>query len=247
MSTNQPQDYLRQKASLFLESEFAFYAIESGLAVLEQNRMYASRPYHFVWMLLLANGFERLLKVVLCLETLQRTNAFPNKKQLKAFSHDLVQLDQRLQQTCFQASYLATAQGAADYAWLSNDPVMRELLLLLRDFAVADRYMFMDQIGEPKAPAHEWPKQRWEEIEALAVPGATWNLPQEEEHAIKRQRTNVLKAHIEQYTRAIARLFVHGQLGSLGRSMITSADNHFWQLDDAQLGTHQYRIGEREK
>jgi len=87
-----PVDLIQQKMALLQEAEIALYAIETGLGQLAKNRPYAPKPYYFGRFILLSTGFERLMKVIICLHEFETAGQFPTKKALKSIGHDLTTL-----------------------------------------------------------------------------------------------------------------------------------------------------------
>lgn len=231
---------IRQKTSLLHETEVAFYAIEAGLAALEHNHPYAPKPYYFAWYLLLATGFERLMKIVVCLHTFDVTGAFPPRRVLQYdIGHDILRLRDAIVTRCYTSEYCQHTQGHDDWQFITHDPVFESLLHALNDFAKRDRYLFMNQISDP-ALGHEWPKLRWEEIERIALSDALYfRLLTDNYHELARQATQAIKGCIERFVRAIARLFRSGKLGNLAEIQL-SLINEFLNISDAQLGTKVY-------
>ncbi len=72
---------------LMEELDVSVATIETGLAELQRSRPYRTR--HFVFLLLLATGVERLMKIVLHLRTLETTGAFLSRDaMIKRYGHD---------------------------------------------------------------------------------------------------------------------------------------------------------------
>lgn len=59
--------------------------------------------------------------------------------------------------------------GKADDAFITDAPLLNELLLVLSDFAQSDRYIFMNGVSDPKI-GREWLKIRWEGLERATMP-----------------------------------------------------------------------------
>jgi hypothetical protein len=78
-----PQGLIQQKISLLQEAEIALYSIETGLGQLAKNRPYAPKPYYFGWFILLSMGFERLMKIIICLHEFETNGSFPSRRFLQ--------------------------------------------------------------------------------------------------------------------------------------------------------------------
>lgn len=230
-------DEVTRGLSLIQELDVSVLTIEAGLAELQAS--VPGRPRHFVFLLLLATGIERLAKVVLHLRAMERDGKpLPPAvmRPGKGYGHDLVRLVDAVVDQCFTPEHLARPVAVQDRDFLRHDPLFRSMLSLLSDFATNSRYVYMDGISDP-ASRTEPPARRWDELERSATAP--------EEHArlyatgdvaaAKRHATGVLAARIERFVRAVARLFVFGALGSLGRQVSTELAPYY-RLDDDQLG-----------
>ena len=237
---SQTQTLIQQKLALLQEAEIALYSIETGLGQLTKNIQYAPKPYYFSWFLLLSTGFERLMKIVICLHEFEVTGAFPTRQFMKKnMGHSLVNLRDEIIQRCYTPMYLSKVFAQDDINFLSNNAVISLILNALNDFATQDRYMFMNQISEPTI-GREWPKGRWEEIErAILSDEVYYHLQQSDYPELKRQANKLTQAHIEKFTRAIARLFVFGNLGDLAANQYALISG-FLRLDDSNLGIKKY-------
>ena len=237
---NNMQALVQQKLALIQEAEIALYSIESGLGHLAKNRPYAPKPYYFAWYILLSTGFERLLKILICLHEFETTGAFPTRRFLqRTMRHDLRTLRDEVVRRCYVSPYLNRDFAQDDRNFLSNDVLLAHILSALNDFATEDRYMFMNKISEPSL-GREWPKGRWEEIERIALSDEVfYRLLQDDYQELVRQANRITQAHIERFTRALTRLFVFGNLGDLARSQYALIAE-FVRLEDSELGCRTY-------
>jgi hypothetical protein len=236
-----PQQLIRQKGAFILEADIAFYTIEAGLAAIDKNRPYAPKPYYFLWFSLLSTGFERLMKLIICLHEFEQNGAFPTRRFQRQMGHNLVALRNEIVARCFTPTYCASVAGQEDYQFITSNNVINAILSAIDDFAREDRYMFMDNITDP-AIGREWPKRRWEEIERFALSVPVYDHLLMHDHAERCRRANVMmKAHVEQFVRALARLFIHGNLGDLARSQFVQVMEYI-RIDDADLGRKTYQL-----
>ena len=110
------QALIQQKIALIQEAEIALYSIESGLGHLAKNRPYAPKPYYFAWFILLSTGFERLLKILICLHEFETTGVFPSRRFLQhTMRHDLLTLRDEVVRRCFVPPYLDRNFAQDDY------------------------------------------------------------------------------------------------------------------------------------
>jgi hypothetical protein len=233
---------VQRKLSLLQEAEIALYTVEAGLANLDKNMPYAPKPYYFVWYLLLSTGFERLMKIVICMHEFETTGSFPTNRFLRVtMGHNLIALRDEVVKRCYTTDYLSNSFAQEDYNFVTDDNLLTYILKTLSDFAERDRYMFMDRISNPVSE-REWPKLRWEEIERIALSdSAYYRLLKDDYSELKKQANMITKAHIERFTRAITRLFMFGGLGDLARSQYALISK-FMRLSDNDLGVNTYNL-----
>ena len=228
---------VRRRLYLIQELDVSILAIEAGLTELQESRPYC--PRHFVFLLLLSTGIERLSKVVLRLRALATAGAPLSKEEMqpgKGFGHDLVKLCDAVAAKCFTSEYLTRPYAEQDLQFIQQDPAWRAMLTVLFDFAKADRYVYMNGISDPGVAA-EWPERRWDELEAGTMqPGEYARLyAAGKEQEAKGRANRTLVACLERYVRALARLFVSGMLGDQARQ-VSSMVSRYYRLEDAQLG-----------
>lgn len=182
------------------------------------------------------------MKIVVCLHEFEATGAFPTRRFLQnTMRHDLIILRDEVIRRCYTTTYLGRTFAQNDLDFLTNNNVLTLILNALNDFANQDRYMFMNQISEPTI-GREWPKRRWEEIERVALSDSVYyHLLQSDYPELKRQANKLTQAHVERLARALARLFVFGNLGDLATSQYALISGLI-RLDDAQLGEKKYEL-----
>ena len=225
---------------LIQELEQSILVIEHGLAILQRNRV--DRPKHFVFLTLLSSGFERLMKIILCLHNIETHGRFLSESEFKVFGHDLVKLLQSVIDKCFTDNYLKKPVAAKDLYFIKNEEVLKEMLKVLSDFAKRDRYIFMDGISKP-ATNHEWPDRRWENIERKAIPPDHYPATIDEERvdALQTLANQTLVSCLEKLLRALARLFTLADLGQEARSKLPLLW-HFLMLRDEDIGKREYDL-----
>jgi hypothetical protein len=239
---SEPHALIQQKHSLLQELEISIYAIECGLSILQGDFAYSPKPKHFAYLLMLATGFERLMKVILCIHNFHASNKFPSEEELRLLGHKLIDLRDKVINQCFSKKYLERPSASEDLEFLTKNGVIVEMLELLDDFARGDRYFFMDRIANPTI-GREWPNLRWEQIEIKAVGKENFTrlFVNHQELEFKQRATKELIIHIERFVRAFARLFIFSDLGELA-STSSGVIWDFMRLEDSELGKRVYKI-----
>jgi hypothetical protein len=238
--SKQVKDSMLQRIYLLQELDQTVLLLNSGLAVLQ-----ISKPYHrktFIFLTLLASGIERLLKIILCLHSLQANGEFLSRSELKRLSHNISQLVDEVKARCFTTQYVKRPVAQQDLDFLNTDIVLQEIIKLLSDFARTDRYIFMDGISEP-IMSHEWPDRRWETLEKLSLPEKEYIelLTRFNIEEIAKRANKQLVICLERFLRSVTRLFVLADLGDEAKSKATAVSS-FYMLDDRKLGTIIYNI-----
>jgi hypothetical protein len=228
-----------QRLYLIQELDVSVLAVEAGLAERQGSRPY--HPRHFVFLLLLSTGLERLMKIVLQLHALETTGVFLSQRELKEkYGHNLIELRKHVVEKCFTTDYLTRQVAVDDRDFVRDDPLFKDLLQLLSDFAENDRYLYMNGISDPNM-GREWPARRWEALESATMPSnERMKLYATGEEDIAKGRANhALVVCLERFVRALARLFTLGPLGGQGRQ-VSTALVHYRSLLDEDLGSKVY-------
>jgi len=211
----------------------------------ELGRIDGATDFFHLPILLLASGFERMMKTVICCHHLETTGQFPPPSEFKRDrrGHDLTELLQRITQDCYSDAYLSRVPAAqADIAFLRSDPRLAAILKILSDFGQSARYYNLNIVLGHEDPGPS-PEDEWQKLELeILKEDASWASrigdPRESD-AIHREINTALTVQCETLARALSRLFTIGGLGPLGRR-ISAHTHHFLFLTDDQLGKTDY-------
>lgn len=185
------------------------------------------------------------MKCIICLRALEVSGECPTKRELKQFGHNLALLRAEVVRVCFDEEHRSSrASVAADAAFLTDDLRGRRLLDMLSAFAQAARYHNLNLVcGE--APDTEDPDQAWAAVEMEILkdhPDLMQSLGSGTGLTNAYARINAdLIGHIEQFTRALCRLFTLGPLGDRGKQL-TGDLAPFLFLQDRELGASTYPL-----
>lgn len=222
---------------LTLELESGISTIQSGLAVLQQGYLY--RRNDFLFMLLLATGLERMMKVVLHLHHYEASGEFRAIWK----THNLDRLRKRIVGHCFTEDYLRRTMARQDCDFMTSDPLLLDTFKVLTNFANRDRYLYMDSITDPALPnvADRWPSRQWAKLETGVIGSLDLVITADTVEATHLRASREILIVIERFTRALGRLLTHGALGEQGKSL-SHLFADFRRLNDEQLGSHEYRV-----
>lgn len=228
--------------NLIQELEIAVSTLKSGLGVLQQSAG-SDLPRYFLFMLLLSTGLERLMKVLLCIYSLDKEGKFLEPEVLKyELGHDLVELKTRIENKGFTEEALRRDAMQKDLQFLREDKLLNEIIAVLSDFANEDRYIYLDGINYPELN-RKWLDRRWNEIEEMAV-------TEEEKYTLIREdrlqeyprlATERIMICFERFLRALARTITLSGLGKEAQSLGTNLWSFLMRKDD-QLGETKYPV-----
>lgn len=217
--------------------------LKTGLR--ELNRMDGSTDFFHLPIQLLASGFERMMKTVICCHYLENTGEYPSRDvfQKGRRGHDLVYLLKQITNDCFSDTYLAQIPAAkADINFLRHDPKLSNIVQILSDFGQSSRYYNLNVVLNEKDPGPS-PEEEWQKLEVEVLKDDPNYLDrirdQSQRGSIYKQINIALTIQCEKLARALARLFTIGGLGSQAKQ-ISPYTHHFLVLMDDQLGKTDY-------
>jgi len=235
---------VEQNVAVGEEVRTSIKLIEAGLKQLQ--RIDGANDFYHLPMLLLASGFERLMKTIVCFHTLHERGEYPARNAFPRgrTGHDLTRLLNKITQECFSEAYLNRVPAARqDVEYLRNDSRLRELVRILSDFGQAARYHNLDIVlgGSPTTLSAE---QQWEQVElAILREDDDWaeqlKAPVNTDKLYKRITTDLV-VRLEMFARALTRLFTIGGLGDEAKRH-TGTIQPFLFLRDAELGKRVYK------
>lgn len=236
---------VEQHVALGEEVRTSVELIKAGLGHLQ--RMGAANDFYHLPMLLLASGFERLMKTIICLHTLRETGEYPSPSDPilggGSKGHDLARLLDKITTDCFNPAYVESVPAARkDIEYLRRDPRLRKLVEMLSNFGQAARYHDLNVVlGRPSdiaSPEREWKKLELDVLKGdsewqdeLADP-AKWDM-------LYKMIASNLVARLERFARALSRLFTLGGLGHEAKRH-TGTIAPFLFLRDEDLGKQTY-------
>ncbi len=229
------------KIALVEEVDVAISFIDVGLPSLKRLTIddFAHLP-----ILLLSNGFERLLKMIICLDYREQNGEFPNTSDLKKIkTHNIKDLLQRVVSISKRWKYeKKSAETKEDMDFLENNAELQRIVGLLTEYGISSRYYNINIIiGEKNSygkPAKLLEYYCWDFKEKLRRKKnvTTGNIPSFREHITRL---------LQQFRRALCRMFIWGKLGQIGERI---ADSNILvdiiNLRDEDLGQVKPRLCE---
>ena len=225
------------------ELNTAVRLIEIGLGEF-QNLDMGNDFYHLTFQLL-SSGFERLMKCHICLGFFEKHGEYPNFKYLKNCGkpngHDLIQLKKIILNEYFSTHSIPVLIEDKDY--LSNNSDLDKLIYLLSEFGKYARYYNFDVVTAASKPSVDV-KTLWEDYESSILVSNQDLLEKASNFEFQEEVLNSIQRKIiitlEKFTRAIARQFTIGKLGTKALQYGPTL-NSFLHINDNVLGCKDYR------
>lgn len=192
--------------------------------------------------LLLATGFERLMKCIVCLRHFYINGEYPSIKSIKKLNHNLDELLKYILKECKKMKYDNRPATKVDMDFLMNDKKLIKINHLLSEFDKGARYYYLDIVTIGNSDYKE-PCEMIQELEREIV---------SDNPELKKLMSDVAKTKefneklnkelliiLERFVRALSRLFTLGELGKHGPKMIGYIRD-FLFLRDNNLGEANY-------
>jgi hypothetical protein len=228
----------RQHLALINATETAVFLTVEGLISLDS--LDAANDFSHLPLQLLAQGYERLLKVVWSLSLLEQEGHLPTQQQVKEQGHDVVRLTDELVGLCRACGYADQSAAARDDVdFMAHDPRVRELLAVMADIGRKGRYYEIDAFLDPSAAESlSDPRKAFAAVELRVLqahpewearvgkPGFSEFFP--------RVLNPELTSTLQRFARAVVRLLTLGPAKERGR-ILTGVVGPFLFLTDEQL------------
>lgn len=232
-----------QKIMLGLELRTAISLLKIGLR--ELGKLDATNDFYHLPLLLLASGFERLMKTIICCHHLHVSGKFPDRNifAIGIKGHDLTKLLGAITDECFSPDYLRQVPSShTDINYLKSDKKLNTIIGILSYFGQGGRYYNLDVVlgknDRRLSPDREWQKL---EITVLQEDPNWQNKLMDFKNAdAHHQQVNTnLTICFERMARSLCRLFTIGGLGDTAKQISPYAYD-FLCLRDDQLGKISY-------
>jgi len=207
------------KIALAEEVKTATFLIREGLISLKC--LYDDVDSAHLPILLLSNGFERLVKTIICLSCLEENPVNPDFKNIR--THKIKELLERVNETAKRWRYeKKCAKTKEDMVFLDNCKDLQKLVKLLTDFGdKSGRYYNIDLIiGK---------KKKFDNPSELFIAYCDEKMDEGVSDIICHVTTI-----LQRFARALCRMFIYGELGQTGDNMKNIVED-FLCLNDKDL------------
>lgn len=200
--------------------------IENDILLIKKGvlELYQSKVPHLDYFLpffLIAAGVERLLKIILIVDYVQKNNAYPKANSVYkegGEGHDLVKLLDKVINIWENSSSLMDRTATKeDFKYLKNDKSFRNLIKALGEFNTHLRYYNLNLITKETTNFYVSKKK----LDTVFTKG------------IKKEK---LVAQIDRFIRALSRMFTLGDFGEDGKRLSPHLFDFLFLLEE-DLGT----------
>ena len=229
----------QQILGAIFETETAAMLIDEGLIALSRE---IKEPHRLnLPFMLLAQGFERLLKLVLLLGQLHVQNELMDSRALRQkFSHHLIKLKLAVEDLMQSSGYSSKSEALrSDARFLYSSQDLMVLLEVLEDYAVRGRYHDLEITvgGKAGADLHGLVDR----IQSQFIekrPDIAAAIEAREDPSLDvfhKELLTDLTETTQRFARALSRTYTLGLLGEIGLQA-SAPVRHFLVLRDEQLG-----------
>jgi hypothetical protein len=228
-----------QIMALSREADAAVRLSQEGIDAL--RRLDGANDFYHLPMQLLAQGFERLLKLTLALAEFGISGELPTPKRLRNdFKHNIVALtDAVVEQVATQPDYVCRPAVQDDLDFIRHDTHLRQMLGVLSTFGTWSRYYRLAEFLDPDGlDSDDDPDRAWEAIESAVLRRHPDWLEQLDPTADGRAFETIARditATLDRFARAITRMWTLGALHPEARRHLGMIKG-FLYLRDHELG-----------
>ena len=240
-----------QQALAFIEeTDTAVQLLDAGIRNIEGWDAHGDR--RIVGLHLMAQGFERLLKLTQAMCRLREDGALPTAKDARGWGHRLVELldstIDSLESDLLDSEEWGDASAPTeirrgwrqqDIKFLRSDERWRQLIQVLADFASGGRYHSLDVMLDGQSATAE-PMDGWSACEMKLFQGDPrwYELMVNDPPGFSKQwypyLAGVMVGTLQRAARALVRAWVWGPASDPGKKL-TGAIGHFLFLSDDEL------------
>lgn len=219
------------------EIRIGFECVKNGLQKLQELR--GMPADYYIPYLLLGNGLERILKVLICFHEYETNQKFPSSKKMMSLSHSLTKSLNEVVSVCEQYPlYNLASARVQEIDFIKNNVDFLDIIKMISDFLESSRYYNLNVITENKQNTYKSPhdilidfrstySQRNPDVQNLA-----W------QSDLTQFYTNINSYLIEvlqRFIRFLSLCFTQGAFGSFARQFSASLLDPFLTLDDSEL------------
>ena len=219
----------------------AIILIKKGLIEILNMKSHKSSVYKHIPLLLLSNGFERLLKCILIFQYFKVNYVFPTeignffKEYRNGHGLDLM-LNEVIRIAKSSETMMSIPLSRREIEYLENEAMIEELFKIFSDYAISGRYYHIDIITKQDFPK-ENPILAFEKFREDIYTQLNYSINEFWENSDKLNEQNIYI--IARITKALCLCFTHADFGYVA-SMHSDEVFEFTLLDEKDLKIMKY-------
>ena len=225
---------------LLREVETSIKLLKKGMGDLQ--KISGSNDFRHAPILLLSSGYERLIKCLLCLASMDENGEIKGTLFKKGKGHDIDYLLRRLLSVCEQKNYSSKFPAAkADIDLLSKDKDLRKIISLLSDFAQGGRYYNLNIVLKGTS-TYKDPDEGWDKIVNTIIQRREYLLKElhnGDSDYFYKEINRELIITLEKFARSLARLFTLADFGDFAKRASPLVFDYLMLMDN-DIGTREY-------
>lgn len=236
------ENLVHKKFCLLDEVKTSIKLLKKGMGGLQN--ISGKNDFYHVPILLLSNGYERLIKCLLCLALMDNNMNFKERpfETSERKGHNLDYLLDRFLLICEQKNYSSKFPAAKkDIDFLNKDEYLRKIISLLSNFAQGGRYYNLGMVLEGTSK-YDDPIKGWNEIESTILQARKDLLEKMNDSDLDnvyKEINRELIINLEKFARALARLFTLADFGNFAKQASPLVYDYL-MLMDKELGKKDY-------
>ena len=235
---------------LFWEVETASKLITRGIA--ELQAIDSSNDFYHPMILLLSSGYERLIKCLLCLISMNEKGEIEQSPyDMHTEGHKINILLDKLINYCRERNYSTKSEAVKEDIELLTDSssFLRKIIDIFTNFASSGRYYNIDMVrteeGDFKDPIDQWKKLEEDIVKSREDLLQKQHDPKYRDlNSLYKEINGELIIHLERLARALSRIFTQMDFGypSVNKlaKQVSGPLHVFLFLQDDKLGTKNY-------
>jgi hypothetical protein len=228
--------------SILIELENSIKYLRCGLA--ELQKITPENDFYEPPLLYLSSGFERLFKIILCLNFKENNKRLPKQGEIwnRKQGHDIEFLKSEVEKICIPVNRSFTF---GDYDLITQDKDINLICKILSEFAKRSRYFNLDIILGYEQEFNS--KKEWENIETVILKkyyGEKEFYKRIGNHEllddVYLKLSELIVSKLELFLRALVRQFIFGNFSKGSKTYMITISS-FFSIDDNLIGKTDYR------
>lgn len=230
-----------RKISIIFELDRAIKYLRLGLA--EVQKISPENDFYDPIFIFLSGGFERLFKIMLCLNQIEVHGRLPNSNEIwnNKNGHDLLILKSMVEKICIDTK---KPFACDDLDLIVNNEFINKICKALSEYGKRSRYFNLDAVLGVEQEYDS--KRAWEKLEteiSIEIYGKEKYFQlladPKELNKMYSDSNKEIVVRLERFLRALTRQFIFGSFYRESKNFVFQIED-FKDIEDSQLGMTEY-------